>query len=135
MKGRLLKNITQDVPEEISVCEFECRKSTCTARDLTECELHQQASKGIHSINRYNAYMISQKPNTKRQPILLYELLPFIYLVAGFTVFYHYDSFIGYGVGGLLLITSIIIWAMRLKYRAMHIHSHDNSRPYNSNRS
>ena len=128
MKDRLLKNLIQDVPEELSVCEFECRKSICTTSDCADCERYQQALKGIHGISQCNSHMQGQEPSTRWQPIWLYEVMPFIYLLAGFTVFYRYDSFVGYGVGSLLLIAAIIIWAMRIKYRAMNTLSPDKPR-------
>ena len=61
---------------------------------------------------------------TKWQPFWLYEVIPFVYLLSGFAIIYHYDSLIGYGVGGLLLIAALQIWVMRFKYRAMNIRTH-----------
>lgn len=128
MKGRLLKNLIQEVPEELSVCEFECRKSACTARDCAECTMYQQASHGRNCTTRRSTRMKDQDPGIKWQPIWLYEVMPFIYLLAGFAVFYNYDSFIGYSIAGLLLITALLVWAMRIKYRIMNALSPDKSR-------
>lgn len=136
MKGRLLKNLVQEVPEDLSVCEFECRKSSCTASDCAECERHQQALQGIHGISQYNAPIEDRETRIKWLPVWLYEVMPFIYLLAGFAVSYRYDSLVGYVVGGLLLIAAIIIWAMRIRYRSMNILSSDKPRfPHHSDHS
>ena len=126
MKGWILKNLIQDVPEELSVCEFDCRKSTCTASDLAECELYQQASvdRNVVSQNIDNSRTKELDLPTKWQPIWLYEVIPFVYLLSGFAIIYHFDSLIGYAVGGLLLIAALQIWVMRFKYRAMNILPH-----------
>lgn len=135
MKARLLNNLIQDVPEEYSVCEFECRETTCTVKNHMECELFQQASKGAHSFRQHNPRISGQQPDTKLQPVWLYEVMPIIYILAGFTVLFRYDSYIGYVIGGLLLILAIIIWAMRIKHRAMNILSTNNQTPHRPDRS
>jgi hypothetical protein len=43
MLGWLLKNLVQEVPEQLSVCEFDCPNNECTIRDWVGCELRQQA--------------------------------------------------------------------------------------------
>jgi hypothetical protein len=42
MIGWLLKNLIQEVPEELSVCEFDCPNNKCTVRDWGACELRHQ---------------------------------------------------------------------------------------------
>jgi hypothetical protein len=39
MIDRLLKMLVQDVPEELSVCEFDCPRIHCYVSDWTACEL------------------------------------------------------------------------------------------------
>jgi len=34
----LARKLIQDVPEEIALCEFECRKSQCTHSEWLSCE-------------------------------------------------------------------------------------------------
>ena len=131
MKGWLLKKLIQDVPEELSVCEFDCRKSTCTASDQAqaECELYQQALvyRNVVSQNVDNSRTKELDLPTKWQPVWLYEVMPFVYLLSGLAIIYHFDSLIGYGVGGLLFITALQIWVMRFKYRAMNTLPPDNA--------
>jgi hypothetical protein len=43
MIGWFLKNFVQEVPEQLSVCEFDCTNHECTIRDWAACKLHQQA--------------------------------------------------------------------------------------------
>ena len=131
MKDWLLKNLIQDVPEDLSVCEFDCQKSTCTASDRDECEFHQQVSvdRDVVFQNIDNSRTKGLDLPTKWQPLWLYELMPFGYLLSGLAIIYHFDSLIGYGVGGLLLIAALQIWVMRLKYRAMNTLPPDKSRP------
>ena len=38
----LLQRFIQEIPEEISVCEFDCPMTNCTANVWTECELRHQ---------------------------------------------------------------------------------------------
>ena len=88
MKGQLLKELIQDVPEEYSVCEFECRQPICTAQDHAECELCQQAPKRTHGIRQYNVRINGKQPNTEWLPVWLYEAMPIICVLAGFTISY-----------------------------------------------
>jgi hypothetical protein len=41
---RVLDNLIQEVPEALSVCEFDCPYNECTVRDWVECELRHEAS-------------------------------------------------------------------------------------------
>ena len=43
MIGWLLKNFVQEVPEHLSVCEFDCPNNRCTISDWAACELREQA--------------------------------------------------------------------------------------------
>jgi hypothetical protein len=43
MIGWLLNQIVQEVPEQLSVCEFDCPNNECTISDWVGCELRQQA--------------------------------------------------------------------------------------------
>ena len=50
----LLQKLIQEVPEELSVCEFDCPKTTCTGRDWAECELrHQSTLRGCGDTKYY----------------------------------------------------------------------------------
>ena len=44
MFDRLFKILVAEVPEELSVCEFECPKANCTGRDWAACTLRNQAT-------------------------------------------------------------------------------------------
>jgi hypothetical protein len=50
-------------------------------------------------------------------PDKLYELLPYLYGIAGLVTFYKFDNAIGYFSGGLLMLTACLVWRMRLDYR------------------
>lgn len=127
MKFRLLESLIQDVPDEISICEFECRRSICTADDPAKCELHQHTAELLQqtSLDKRAAYRSidssrTRKPDSpgKWQSVWLYEVKPLLYLLSGFAVIYHFESLIGYGVGGLLSIAAIRVWVMRFRSRA-----------------
>lgn len=38
-----LKHLVQEVPDQLSVCEFDCPNNACTISDWLACELRQQA--------------------------------------------------------------------------------------------
>jgi len=40
----LRQRFIQEIPEELSVCEFDCPLKKCTARDWVKCELRQQGT-------------------------------------------------------------------------------------------
>jgi hypothetical protein len=44
MIGRLLQSLVQEVPEELSVCEFDCPHTRCIAISRAECELLNEAA-------------------------------------------------------------------------------------------
>jgi hypothetical protein len=39
----LIKNFVQEVPEQLSVCEFDCPNHECTISDWVSCERREQA--------------------------------------------------------------------------------------------
>ncbi|HUT40665.1 MAG TPA: hypothetical protein VM011_04925 [Gammaproteobacteria bacterium] len=41
MLDRLFSILVQEVPEELSFCEFDCAVTKCTVRDWKECSLLQ----------------------------------------------------------------------------------------------
>ena len=41
MLDRLFSILVQEVPEELSVCEFDCPMTKCTVKDWKECSLLQ----------------------------------------------------------------------------------------------
>ena len=49
-------------------------------------------------------------------PDKLYELLPFLYGIAGLLTFHKFDTAIGYA-SGLLLLTACLVWMRRRDYR------------------
>jgi hypothetical protein len=40
---RWLSKLVPEVPEEVAVCEFECRKTECLMGNWVKCERRQQA--------------------------------------------------------------------------------------------
>jgi hypothetical protein len=44
MFNRLLQRFIQEIPEDLSVCEFDCPLKECTDRDWAKCELRQQGT-------------------------------------------------------------------------------------------
>lgn len=50
-------------------------------------------------------------------PDWLYEILPFVYLIAGTVAIIQINTFIGYVVGALLLFAALMIFKMRIDYR------------------
>jgi len=44
MIDRLLQRFIQEIPEELSVCEFDCPLKKCTERDWAKCELRLQGT-------------------------------------------------------------------------------------------
>lgn len=50
-------------------------------------------------------------------PDRLYELLPYLYAVAGFLTATFIDTPVGYASGFILLFTACIVWMMRRDYR------------------
>lgn len=51
-------------------------------------------------------------------PDELYELMPFTYAIAGLSVPYHFGAPHGYTLGGILLVSALLVWMMRRDYRA-----------------
>jgi hypothetical protein len=55
MIGRmLLKKIIKEVPEELTVCVFDCPESNCTGRKWAECELRHQNTLCGNDITQHN---------------------------------------------------------------------------------
>ena len=50
-------------------------------------------------------------------PNWFYEMLPYLYVVAGFATASFLDTPLGYIAGLLLLLTGCLIWMMRRDYR------------------
>ena len=55
---------------------------------------------------------------TKWKPDWLYEIMPYIYSVAGLAAILHFGTPAGYGAGALLLIAAFLIWMMRKENRS-----------------
>jgi curli biogenesis system outer membrane secretion channel CsgG len=47
MFHRLLSMLIQEVPEEISVCEFECPMATCTASNRATCSIRNRTAHNV----------------------------------------------------------------------------------------
>jgi hypothetical protein len=50
-------------------------------------------------------------------PDKVYEVLPYLYAVAGFITAYYFETPVGYVSGFLLLLTACLVWMMRRDYR------------------
>jgi hypothetical protein len=50
-------------------------------------------------------------------PDKVYELLPYLYAVAGFLTASYFENAVGYASGFLLLLTGCLVWMMRRDYR------------------
>ena len=61
MIGRLLQKLVDEVPEELSICEFDCPVTKCTARDWSECELRHQAALYGCGVSRDNSSLVQTK--------------------------------------------------------------------------
>jgi hypothetical protein len=55
---------------------------------------------------------------TKWKPVWLYETMPYIYSVAGFSAVLYFDTPAGDGAGALLLIAALLIWKTRKENRS-----------------
>jgi hypothetical protein len=71
----LLKNLVQEVPEQLSVCEFDCPNNECTISDWVGCELRQQA------LLQENSIPLQQIPMVPREsavfsPSSLLKIVP-----------------------------------------------------------
>jgi len=58
MIDRLLQMLIQEVPEELSVCEYDCPKTNCTGRNWAECKLRHQSTLRGSSVTQYNTQMV-----------------------------------------------------------------------------
>jgi len=53
----LSNHIVQDVPDAVGLCEFDCRKAACTAREWASCERRvKEASGKLTPIQRVPSY-------------------------------------------------------------------------------
>jgi hypothetical protein len=57
----LLKNLVQEVPDRLAICEFDCPNKACTIRDWVGCELRQQALLQEHGVCQRPAPMVSME--------------------------------------------------------------------------
>jgi hypothetical protein len=62
MLAWLMKNFVQEVPEQISVCEFDCPNHECTINDWVSCERRQQALMQESGISRFPAPVVYVEP-------------------------------------------------------------------------
>lgn len=62
MIGWFLKNFVQEVPEQLSICEFDCPNNECTISDWVACELRQQALLQERMIPRAAVPMVHREP-------------------------------------------------------------------------
>ena len=73
MIGRLLNNLIQEVPEELSVCEFDCPYTECTVKDWVECELRHHPMLRASQIAPYPTHTVSKEapafPGTNLEPV------------------------------------------------------------------
>ena len=60
----------------------------------------------------------------KWKPDWLYELMPYIYSLAGVAAIFHFDTVAGYGAGILLLLAAALIWKMRKDHRSFRNTAH-----------
>jgi hypothetical protein len=58
MFDRLLQWFIQEIPEELSVCEFDCCKTKCTINDWRVCELRHQVMVYERGITQRNFHEI-----------------------------------------------------------------------------
>jgi hypothetical protein len=58
MFDRLRAMLVQEVPEELSVCEFDCPVTRCTVSDWAECSLRNQPSLHGLGVARYRKWTV-----------------------------------------------------------------------------
>ena len=58
MINKLLQWLVQEIPEELSVCEFVCRKTECTISDWAVCELRHQDTRHDNGAARHDTYEV-----------------------------------------------------------------------------
>lgn len=54
MFNRLLGMLIEEVPEELSACEFDCTVTRCTARNRDECTLYLHATRRSRDVTQRN---------------------------------------------------------------------------------
>jgi hypothetical protein len=73
MVGRLLKNLVHEVPDELSVCEFDCPYTECTVKDWVECDLRHDPMLRAGGIAPSPAYAVSNEapvfPGSNLEPV------------------------------------------------------------------
>jgi hypothetical protein len=60
----------------------------------------------------------------KWKPDWLYELMPYIYTLAGIAAIFHFDTVAWFGAGILLLLAAALIWKMRKDHRSFRNTAH-----------
>ena len=58
----LLNKLSQEVPEALSVCEFDCPYNHCTVNDWVVCELREQALLQGNGISRITPLVRMETP-------------------------------------------------------------------------
>lgn len=58
MFDKLLSWLVQEIPEELSVCEFECCKTECTMSDWAVCRLRRRSVMRDGGVIWRNVYAI-----------------------------------------------------------------------------
>ena len=56
MFDKLLQWLVKEIPEELSVCEFDCWKTECTVSDWTVCKLRRQVTAYNKGVIRHNTF-------------------------------------------------------------------------------
>lgn len=62
MLAWLMKNLAQEVPEALSVCEFDCPNHECTITDWACCDRRQQALRQESGISPFPVPIVSAEP-------------------------------------------------------------------------
>ena len=64
-------------------------------------------------------FLMMLKLLTKWKPDWLYEVIPYIYSVAGLTAIVYFDTLLGCGSGALLMIAALLIWKRQKENRTI----------------
>jgi len=67
------------------------------------------------NINLRNGTVLD--PLIKWKPYWLYQVMPFIYLIAGVAALVYVDTPLGYAAGALLILTACLNWMKRKQTR------------------
>lgn len=55
----------------------------------------------------------------------IYELLPFLYGIAGLATFYNFETPIAYASGTLFLVAACMVWMMRRDFRQCKVNKNN----------